>query len=106
MTMGSVADQTVVRLKDFRAADVGDKVSTTVSNVAGRIADRVHNWASTARGAAQTTDGFVRSSPWQVVGAVALAGLAAGYLVTRGARAARRRASAATNDSSSEMTGG
>jgi len=104
--MNSVADQTIVRLKDFRAADVGKKVSSTVSNVAGQIADRVQDWTSKARGAAKTTDGFVRSSPWQAAGAVAVAGLAAGFLVMRGARAARRRASAARNDSSSEMTGG
>jgi ElaB/YqjD/DUF883 family membrane-anchored ribosome-binding protein len=104
--MSSIADQTVVRLKDFRATDVGNKVSSTVSQVAGQIAERVHDWASKARGAAKTTDGFVRSSPWQVVGVVALAGIAAGFLVAQGARAARRRARAARIDSSSEMTGG
>jgi ElaB/YqjD/DUF883 family membrane-anchored ribosome-binding protein len=90
--MNSVADRTVVRLKDFRAADVGRRLSNAVSSVAERLVGR-----------AKTTDGFVRSRPWQTAGAIALAGVAAGMLVSR----ARRRAEKDRNlDSTSEVSGG
>jgi hypothetical protein len=42
------------------------------------------------RGAARGTDRFVRSSPWRAVGTVALAGLAAGILVSQSAEWRRR----------------
>jgi ElaB/YqjD/DUF883 family membrane-anchored ribosome-binding protein len=88
--MSSAANQTVVRLKDFR----------------DEIADSVQNWTSKARSAAKTTDGFVRSSPWQAVGAVALVGAAAGLVLSLGARRARQRAAANRPDVASEMSGG
>jgi ElaB/YqjD/DUF883 family membrane-anchored ribosome-binding protein len=109
--MNSVAGQTVVRLKDFRVGEVGNQVSKTLRSIAGQVADGVQNWTSKAKTAARTTDGAVRSSPWQVAGAVALVGLAAGILVSRSARRARRAAHEASADSasansSSELSGG
>lgn len=91
--MSSVANRTIVRLKDFRARDVGSRVSNAVGSL--------------ARSAAETTDGFVRSSPWRAAGAIAVAGVAAGILVSRSARRARRRAADdANNNSTSEVLGG
>lgn len=97
--MNSVVDQTVVRLKDFRIADVGDRVSSAVNSVADRVL-----------GAAKDTTGYVRSNPWQAAGAIALAGVAAGVagvLVSRRARARKAHTSRDTNrDSTSEVSGG
>jgi ElaB/YqjD/DUF883 family membrane-anchored ribosome-binding protein len=103
--MSTAAHQTVVRLKDFRASEVGDRVSKTLSSIAGQLADGVQNWTSKARSAAKSTDGLVRSNPWAAIGAIALAGAAAGILVSRGARA-RRRSVDAPVDSPSELAGG
>jgi ElaB/YqjD/DUF883 family membrane-anchored ribosome-binding protein len=105
--MRSVARQTVVRLKDIRAGEVGAQVSKTLSSIAGRLADGVQDWSSKARSAAKSTNGFVRSSPWQAVGAVALVSVAAGILVSRSARRVRQRAVRdASRDSVSEISGG
>ncbi len=58
-------------------------------------------------GAARGTDRLVRSSPWRAVGTVALAGLAAGILVSQGAQWRRRRsASGADQRADSEVAGG
>jgi len=104
--MRNIAGQTVVRLKDFHVGDVGSQVSNALSTVADQVADSVQQWTSKARAIAKNTDGFVRSSPWQAVGAMALAGVAAGILVSRSARRARRRAAAGNGDSPSEAAGG
>jgi len=92
--MSSVANRTVVRLKDVRARDV----SSRVSNAVGSLADQLVSGL-------QTTEGFVRSSPWRAAGAIAVAGVAAGILVSRSARRARMHADANT-DSTSEVLGG
>jgi ElaB/YqjD/DUF883 family membrane-anchored ribosome-binding protein len=104
--MSNIAGQTVVRLKDFRVADVGNQVSSAMSSIAGQLADGVQRWTSKAKSAAKTTDGFVRSSPWQAVGAIALAGVAAGILMSRSARRARQRAPRTDRDSPAENSGG
>ena len=58
-------------------------------------------------GAARGTDRFVRSSPWSAVGTMALAGLAAGILVSHGAQWRRRRVASAQSDrADSELAGG
>jgi len=77
--MNSVADQTVVRLKNFRSG-AGKRISNAAGSVAGQVL-----------GAAKSTNGFVHSNPWQAVGAMALAGVVAGLLVSRGARHVRRQ---------------
>lgn len=88
--MSRIANQTVVRLKDFR----------------DDIADGVQNFTSQARTAVRATDGFVRSSPWQALGAMALVGAAAGLLVSLGARRARRRQTVNRDYDAAEMSGG
>jgi len=106
--MSSLASRTVVRLKDFRARDVGGRVSNVVGSLADELVSGLRGWTSKARGAAQTTDGFVRSSPWRAAAAIAVAGVAAGILVSRSARRAHRRAAedADIDSTSSEVLGG
>jgi hypothetical protein len=58
-------------------------------------------------GAARGTDRFVRSSPWRAVGTMALAGLAAGILVSQGAQWRQRRTAAGREfRADSEVAGG
>lgn len=58
-------------------------------------------------GAARGTDRFVRSSPWRAVGTMALAGLAAGILVSQGAQWRQRRSAAGrSHRADSEVAGG
>jgi F0F1-type ATP synthase assembly protein I len=58
-------------------------------------------------GAARGTDRFVRTSPWRAVGTMALAGLAAGFLVTQGTRWHQRRSAVGRNSrADSEVAGG
>jgi ElaB/YqjD/DUF883 family membrane-anchored ribosome-binding protein len=105
--MGNLASQTVVRMKDFRVGDVGSRVSSAVNALADQVVDGVQDWTSKARSAARRTDGFVRSSPWQAMGAMALAAVAAGILVSRGMRRARKRAHPDDNpELTSEVLGG
>jgi hypothetical protein len=67
------------------------------------MSDMVQQLVGAARGA----DRFVRSSPWRAVGTMALAGLAAGILVSYGAKLRLRRASAASHrDADPEVAGG
>jgi hypothetical protein len=76
----------------------------------GGVQDWSSEWASKARNAAETADGFVRSNPWQAAGAVAAAGVAAGILLSSAraklGRARRRATDGANRDSPSEVSGG
>jgi ElaB/YqjD/DUF883 family membrane-anchored ribosome-binding protein len=111
--MSSAAGQTVVRLKNFAAGtagDAGSHISNALGSFAGQLVDGVRDWRWKAKTAARTTDGFVRSSPWQAAGAIAVAGVAAGILVSWSMRRARRRAvldaDEARVDGVSEVSGG
>jgi ElaB/YqjD/DUF883 family membrane-anchored ribosome-binding protein len=101
----SLANSTVVRLKDFHAGEIGNKVSSKVSHAVNSLAGQLV-------GVAKNTDGFVRSNPWRAIGAVALAGLAAGVVTSVGARRLRRRAADRVADGrhrdsmASEVSGG
>lgn len=105
--MSSVANPSVVRMKDFRPNDVGERVSKALNAFSDQVSGSVQEWRSKAHSAARSTDNLVRSSPWQVVGTVALAGLATGMLVSLSAHRARRLArSRAAADATSETVGG
>ena len=102
--MNTAADQTVVRMKDFRAGEVGKQMSDVLGAIADQFTQGVQTWKSKAQAAAKSTDGLVRSNPWQSVGTIALVGLAAGILVSR---RTRRNPPSDTNGAAvSEMSGG
>jgi len=104
--MSSVANQTVVRLKDFRAGDAVDRVSTALDTFTEQLSGSVQAWRSKAAATARSADGFVRSSPWHSVGAVALAGVAAGVLISLSARRAQRQRGIDCSDVTAETMGG
>jgi ElaB/YqjD/DUF883 family membrane-anchored ribosome-binding protein len=100
------ANQNVVRLKDTRASEIVDQVAKTVSSMADELTNRVQSLNSKARTVAKSTDSYVRSSPWQAVGIIALAGLATGLLVSYAARSSRGRSTYDGYDSYDENSGG
>jgi ElaB/YqjD/DUF883 family membrane-anchored ribosome-binding protein len=105
--MSSVANQTVVRLKPIHAGDVSDRLSKVLNSFTGQVSDSLQEWRVKARAAAKSTDGYVRSRPWQAVGAIALAGVAAGVLYAVTVRQARRRGRMQdATDATSEPLGG
>jgi ElaB/YqjD/DUF883 family membrane-anchored ribosome-binding protein len=104
--MSSVANQTVVRLKDFRNGEVADRVSNALHAFSTQVADSVQDWRGKAGTAAKSADGFVRSNPWQTVGAVALAAVASGVLVSWSAERARRARARDLHDATAETLGG
>ena len=86
--MSTSANQ-VVRLRDRMPSDVSGQITDSLSRIADHLTDAAQNWSSKAKGAAKSTDAYVRSSPWQAVGLVAVVGLAAGLLASRQIRQAR-----------------
>ncbi len=104
--MNSLSNQNVVRLDDVRAGELADRVAKTVSSMADQLADKVQTWGSKAKAVAKNTDGFVRASPWQAVGLIALAGVAIGLLVSYSARRRRARPAYDTDDRYDDMSGG
>ena len=104
--MSSMANQTVVRMKDFRGGEVGDRVSQAIDSFSDQMSKNLQHWRARANSAARATDGLVRSSPWQAVGAIALAGVAAGVLVSLSARRERRLAILDAADATGETSGG
>jgi ElaB/YqjD/DUF883 family membrane-anchored ribosome-binding protein len=94
--MSSVADH-VVHLRDYNPREAGARISSAVSSLGSQLVDGVQAWGTKAKGAARTTDRFVRTSPWQAAGVVTVAALAAAVVAAR-VRRARRARSAAVDD--------
>jgi ElaB/YqjD/DUF883 family membrane-anchored ribosome-binding protein len=83
--MSTVADDTVVQLRGLRSTGSKVPLIGAVSDAVGRLSDR-------AKTAVQTTDDFVRQSPWQAVGLVTLVGLGVGFIASWAVSRSRRRA--------------
>ncbi|MDP8986550.1 MAG: DUF883 C-terminal domain-containing protein [Pseudomonadota bacterium] len=101
--MRSVADQTIGTVKNLRAQDVADQVSDAMDSLTDQVANGVRYLSSKARDWGASTDGLVRASPWRAAGAVALLAIAAGMLVSRGARRARARATSEAGREDAEV---
>ncbi len=85
--MTNLAKQTVVRMQDFRAGEVADRLSKTLSELTEEVS------------------GKVRANPWQAAGAMALAGVAAGFLAAWGLSRARRKVRPADSGDMTAVTG-
>ena len=89
-------NRTLGRLKDIRVSDLRTQVSDVAGTAAAQVAD-----------ATRQAGRYVRSNPWQSAGLLALAGLAAGFLLTNGSRRSRRAVGSAANGGpDTETTGG
>jgi ElaB/YqjD/DUF883 family membrane-anchored ribosome-binding protein len=97
--MNNLADDTSVRMHDFRAASAEGlrarrRLGKTVGAALGRLSER-------AKSAVRTTDEFVQVSPWQAAGIVAIVGLGVGLVAVR--LSGRRRR--ARNEPAASMQG-
>jgi ElaB/YqjD/DUF883 family membrane-anchored ribosome-binding protein len=86
--MTNLAKQTVVRMQDFRAGEVADRLSKRLSALTEEVS------------------GKVRANPWQAAGAMALAGVAAGFLAAWGLSRARRKVRLADSGDMTAVSGG
>jgi len=87
--MSSVVEETGNEIESASTDDFYSRASNVIELLTGQIA-----------GAVKSADGYVRSNPWVAAGAVAVAAVAAGVLLSRGPR--RRIA----DDGASEVAGG
>ena len=76
--MARIAD-----LKDADVTRVRNKVQRAVDATKQSLADGAEAIRQHAQSAANTTDDFVRDSPWQAVGIAALVGAVVGIIATR-----------------------
>ena len=76
--MARIAD-----LKDADVVRVRNKVQRAVDATKQSLADSADAIRQHAQSAANTTDDFVRDSPWQAVGIAALVGAIVGIIATR-----------------------
>jgi ElaB/YqjD/DUF883 family membrane-anchored ribosome-binding protein len=60
-----------------------ERAKSTIANARKTLGDLQKNVQDSARMAVQTTDGYVRSNPWQAVGISAAVGAVVGYLISR-----------------------
>jgi len=78
---------TLPEKKDLHVGGLGAATSGALAAVVDPLADSLMDasdtWLRKAKYAALSADDYVRTSPWQAVGLVALMGLTAGYLLSR-----------------------
>jgi ElaB/YqjD/DUF883 family membrane-anchored ribosome-binding protein len=78
---------TLAEKKDLHVGGLGVATSGALAAVVDPWTDAVmgasDTWLRKVKYAARSADDYVRTSPWQAVGLVALMGLTAGYLLSR-----------------------
>jgi ElaB/YqjD/DUF883 family membrane-anchored ribosome-binding protein len=73
----------VVQKRDLHVGGLGLNASGALAAVADPIADAADSWVDRLRTAAIEVDDYVHDNPWAALAVVALAGAAAGYLLSR-----------------------
>jgi ElaB/YqjD/DUF883 family membrane-anchored ribosome-binding protein len=73
----------VVQKRDLHVGGLGASASGVLAAVTDPVSDVADNWLKRARDAARDADDYVHDNPWAALAAVALVGLAAGYLLSR-----------------------
>ena len=79
-------EELMARIADLNDADVvriRDKVQTAVDATKQSLAESADTLRKQAQKVASTADDYVRDSPWQAIGIVALVGAVVGILATR-----------------------
>jgi ElaB/YqjD/DUF883 family membrane-anchored ribosome-binding protein len=73
----------VVQKRDLHVGGLGAGASGALAAVTDPLTDAADSWLRTARDAARTANGYVRDNPWAALAAVAVAGVIAGYFLSR-----------------------
>lgn len=69
--------------RDLHVGGLGYDPSGALAAVVEPLVDASENWVQKARELIATADDYVRANPWQAIGAVALIGVTAGFLLAR-----------------------
>ena len=69
--------------RDLHVGGLGAHPSGALAAVTDRLPEGPEAWLGAARNAARDAESFVRANPWASLAAAALAGLAAGYLLSQ-----------------------
>jgi ElaB/YqjD/DUF883 family membrane-anchored ribosome-binding protein len=69
--------------KDLHVGGLGTDPAGALAAVVEPFVDASENWLQKAREVVSSADDFIRDNPWQAIGAVALVGVALGYLLAR-----------------------
>jgi ElaB/YqjD/DUF883 family membrane-anchored ribosome-binding protein len=69
--------------RDLHIGGLGYDPSGALAAVVDPLVDASQNWVQKARELIDTADEYVRDNPWQAIGAVALIGVAVGFLLAR-----------------------
>ena len=72
-----------VQKRDLHVGGLGLGVSGALAAVTDPIGDGSDSWVDRLREAAIEVDDYVHNNPWAALAVVALAGAAAGYLLSR-----------------------
>jgi ElaB/YqjD/DUF883 family membrane-anchored ribosome-binding protein len=73
----------VVQKRDLHVGGLGSSPSAVLAAVTDPMSDEADSWLTRARDAARDADDYVHDNPWAALAVVALAGVAAGYLLSR-----------------------
>ena len=73
----------VVDVRDPELVRIRGKVQAALNSTRDSLVTSAQTVQRQARQAAETTDDYVRASPWQAVSIAALVGVALGYVVGR-----------------------
>jgi len=76
----------VVQKRDLHVGGLGASASGALAAVAGPVETEAAAWLERARDAARYADDYVHDNPWAALAFIGLAGLAAGYLLSRSTR--------------------
>jgi ElaB/YqjD/DUF883 family membrane-anchored ribosome-binding protein len=73
----------VVQKRDLHVGGLGSSASGALAAITDTVHDAADSWLDRARDAARDTEDYVRDNPWAAIAVAALAGLAAGYLLSQ-----------------------
>jgi ElaB/YqjD/DUF883 family membrane-anchored ribosome-binding protein len=73
----------VPQKRDLHVGGLGSNASGAWAAVSGPARDAADSWVTRVRDAAREADDYVHDNPWAALAVVALAGVAAGYLLSR-----------------------
>jgi ElaB/YqjD/DUF883 family membrane-anchored ribosome-binding protein len=76
----------VVQKRDLHVGGLGAGASGALAAVTDPVQTQVDSWLEKARDAARYADDYVHDNPWAALAFIGLAGMAAGYLLTRSSR--------------------
>jgi ElaB/YqjD/DUF883 family membrane-anchored ribosome-binding protein len=73
----------VFQKRDLHVGGLGSSAAGALAAVADPMMDVADSWVHRLRGAVADADDYVHDNPWAALAVVALAGMAAGFLLSR-----------------------